>query len=60
MRHVCETRLVSMIMQWDAMAPDDAEHIRSLDADAFFEWLEQGDGRLSFDVDKARHAVTSR
>lgn len=48
---------MSMIMQWDAVAPADAEKVRSLEVGAFCEWLEQGDVRLSFDVDKAWHAV---
>lgn len=48
---------MSMIMQWDAVAPSDAEKVRSLDPDDFCEWLEQGDDRLSFDADKAWHAV---
>lgn len=48
---------MSMIMRWDAVGSADAEKARSLDPDAFWEWLLQRDGRLSFDVDKAWQAV---
>ena len=46
-----------MIMRWDAVNPADAEKLRSLDLAVFCEWLKQRDDRLSFDVDKAWHAV---
>ena len=46
-----------MIMQWDSVEPAEAERLRSLDPDSFVEWLEAAEGRISFDVDKAWHAV---
>ena len=48
---------MSMIMQWDSADAATAETVRSMNADAFMEWLEDVDGRISFDVDKAWHAV---
>jgi hypothetical protein len=55
--HSWEAGSVSMIMQWDAVSEADAEVVRSLEGDAFFEWLERYEERLSFDVDKAWHAL---
>ena len=46
-----------MTMQWDAVSEADAEVVRSLEGDAFFEWLERYEERLSFDVDKAWQAL---
>ena len=46
-----------MIMQWDAVSEAEAELIRSLDGDAFFEGLEGHEEQLSFDVDKAWNAL---
>lgn len=48
---------MSMIVQWDSADAATAERVRSMNADAFIEWLEDADGRISFDVDKAWHAV---
>lgn len=46
-----------MIMQWDALSPSEAERVLGLDPDGFFEWIEAAEGRSSFDVDKAWHAI---
>ncbi|HTO00050.1 MAG TPA: YfbM family protein [Microthrixaceae bacterium] len=48
---------MSMIMQWDSADAATAENVRSMDVEAFIQWLEDSDGRISFDVDKAWHAV---
>ncbi len=48
---------MSMIMQWDSADPVAAGEVRAMDLDSFVEWLEGADGRISFDVDKAWHAV---
>lgn len=48
---------MSMIMQWDSAHPTTSETLRSLDVGAFMRWLEEDRGRISFDVDKAWHAV---
>jgi hypothetical protein len=46
-----------MIMYWDAVTPADAEKAQLLDPEAFWEWLLERTGRLSFDIDKAWQAV---
>jgi hypothetical protein len=48
---------MSMIMQWDSADPTTAETVRSMGVDTFIQWLEEDSGRISFDVDKAWHAV---
>jgi hypothetical protein len=46
-----------MVMQWDSADPGSIDRLRSMDPDSFDAWLEDVDDRLSFDVDKAWHAV---
>lgn len=46
-----------MIMQWDSADRSAADELRSMDPESFVAWLEDADGRISFDVDKAWHAV---
>lgn len=46
-----------MIMQWDSADPATADELRTMDIESFVEWLEDSEGRISFDVDKAWHAV---
>jgi len=46
-----------MIMQWDAADAATADALRSMDGDAMVEWLEDPGDRISFDVDKAWHAI---
>lgn len=46
-----------MIMQWDSADSTTAEELRTADIEAFIDWLEDAGGRISFDVDKAWHAV---
>jgi hypothetical protein len=48
---------MSMIMQWDAVDPATISELRTMDGEAFVEWLEDAERRISFDVDKAWHAV---
>lgn len=48
---------MSMIMQWDAVDAATGEQLQSVDVDSFCNWLEEPDDRISFDVDKAWHAV---
>lgn len=49
---------MSMIMQWDAVAADEAARLWSASDDEIVDWLEQpDDGRVSFDVDKAWHGI---
>lgn len=46
-----------MIVQWDAADAATAAQLRSMDEDDLVDWLESPEGRISFDVDKAWHAV---
>lgn len=46
-----------MIMQWDSADSTTAEELRTADVEVFIDWLEDPAGRISFDVDKAWHAV---
>ena len=46
-----------MIMQWDAVAADDAERVLAFGEDELFDWLDANGERTSFEVDKAWHAV---
>lgn len=48
---------MSMIMQWDSADSATADELRTGDVEALIEWLEDAEGRISFDVDKAWHAV---
>lgn len=44
-------------MEWVAVAAEEAEAVRAMDADTFFAWLDDEDHRRSFEVHKSWHAV---
>jgi len=46
-----------MIMQWNGATTSEAEGLRSAGTEALCEWLDHSEDRVSFDVDKAWHAV---
>jgi len=46
-----------MIMQWNGASTSEAEGLRSAGTEALCEWLDHSEDRVSFDVDKAWHAV---
>jgi hypothetical protein len=48
---------MGMIMQWDEVEAADLARVVALDDDELFDWLEEGDDRAVFDIDKAWHGV---
>ncbi|MEZ5373955.1 MAG: YfbM family protein [Microthrixaceae bacterium] len=48
---------MSMLVNYHALSPTEAERVQQLDPDAMDDWLDRRDGGCSIDLDKAWHGL---